>query len=466
MSHQDLDVAKSQLKGKCLKVALRSLLGNVKWTEISFRQDCTWTPMFLAATALLWAWSDEASIQDRFTTARSIVLFVFSWPQRVAGSYQAFLKMLVRWTDPMVGTIRNSLQERLPQQFADCWQVYGYILFGVDGSRIELPRTQSHEQAYSSTRKSKPRKRKSTVRKPRHQSHSRKANSPQMWLTTLWHIGTGLLWNWRTGPADSSERAHLLDMLVSLPAEAMIVADAGFVGYEFAKAIVDSGRQILIRVGSNVRLLRHLGVVRESAGTVYLWPARAARKNLSPLTLRLVVVHNGKHPVYLITSVLKQTDLSNAQVVELYRRRWGIELFYRHLKQTYGKRKLRSAAAANARVELQWSMLGLWCMGFYALVEARRVQTVPSKLSVAQMLKAFRRTMRDYRLPAEDGWNLRRVLQTAIIDSYIRGNKTSRRYPRKKQETPPGDPKITTASPQQVAHAKELSTHLAKGLTA
>ena len=34
------------------------------------------------------------------------------------------------------------------------------------------------------------------------------------------------------GPANSSERAHLHDMLGELPAHALITADAGFVGYE------------------------------------------------------------------------------------------------------------------------------------------------------------------------------------------------------------------------------------------
>ena len=95
-------------------------------------------------------------------------------------------------------------------------------------------------------------------------------------------------------------------------------------------------------------------------------------------------------------------------------------------------------------------------MGFYALIEARRVDTVPSKLSVAKMLRAVRRTMNDYRHPAADGWRLRQILREATIDSYIRQNKQSRNYPRKKQEAPPGCPIINIATPQQVARATEI----------
>ena len=50
--------------------------------------------------------------------------------------------------------------------------------------------------------------------------------------------------------------------------------------------------------------------------------------------------------------------LSDQQVLDIYRRRWGIELCFRHLKQTFQRRKLRSTSADNARVELEWPSTG------------------------------------------------------------------------------------------------------------
>ena len=64
-------------------------------------------------------------------------------------------------------------------------------------------------------------------------------------------------------------------MLDSLPAPALIAADAGFISYELANAILANGRELLIRVGSNVRLLKKLGYARESDDIVYLWPNKA-----------------------------------------------------------------------------------------------------------------------------------------------------------------------------------------------
>jgi hypothetical protein len=410
----------------------------------------------LSSTALLWAWSNEGTLVERFHTARKIALFLFPQPHAPATSYQAFTQILRKWTGALVAVIRTALRRRMEQALATCWQVGGFVMFAVDGSRVDLPRTVAHEKAYAASRKRPKKKGKKGRRSSRASGHSRKADSPQMWLTTMWHAGTGLPWEWRTGPSDSSERGHLLEMLAGLPAAVLIAADAGFVGYEYARAILDSGRQLLVRVGSNVKLLRQLGYARESAGTVYLWPAYAARKRQPPLVLRLVVAHNGRHPVYLVTSLVSKTACSDPQILELYARRWGIELFYRTFKQTFGRRKLRSTTPDNAEVEMQWSLLGLWAMSLYALVQATKRGVEPRRLSAAQLLMAFRRMLRDYRHTVERGHSLCDLLGEAVTDGYTRQHKSSRNYPRKKRESPPGKPQIVTASKSQRQQATML----------
>ena len=131
-------------------------------------------------------------------------------------------------------------------------------------------------------------------------------------------------------------------------------------------------------------------------------------------------------------------------------------MFYRSLKQTFQRRKLRSASAEPARVELDWSFLGLWAMSLYGLVQVRRDEVPPDRLSCAKVLKAFRRMLRDYLHPIERGQTLRDRLRRAVIDNYQRSNKASRDYPRKKQETPPGKPRIQTATRAQIQAAQAL----------
>ena len=476
MSHQDTDRHTGSLPHhQALKQALDWLLTSARLSDVKFRGECTWTPKDLLSTAILWAWSDERPLTERFFRARKVTMAMSALPRVPATSYQAFLKMLKTWTVALAVALVDAFQRRIRTDLAERFEVFGFPLFGVDGSRLELPRTASNEQRFSpakARRRSKPKPR----RKPRRRARSRAArdlrarqkqsNSPQMWLTTMFHVGTGLPWDWRIGPSDSSERDHLQQRIEALPATALVTADAGFVGYATWKAIMASGRNLLIRVGSNVRLLRNLGYVKERGGLVYLWPDREAARRQLPLVLRLVVARGGKPPVYLVTSVLDKTTLSDEQVVEIYALRWGIELFYRHFKQTFERRKLRSHAAGNAELEATWSLLGLWAMGLHAQVELASQGVPAGRISVAKLLRAYRRSLREYKSHADPGESLGELLAKAVIDPYKRVDKTSRDYPRKKQGHKIGLPKIQRATKAQIKTAREIRDQHRSGLTA
>ncbi len=454
MPHQDLDPKDTPYCfGLQLREAIEWLVPPKALAGIQFRKDCSWTPWSLTAAALLWAWADDPTLGGRFVSVRQIIQNAFGLQQELAGSYQAFLKMLVRWTVTLKGHFLDALRRRIKRRHG-CGRVADWTIFGVDGSRIELPRTKSNQDGYSPLSATGKRKRRRRKRRRGRagKAKRKKAENPQMWITTMWHCGTGLPWDWRTGRSDSSERAHLLEMIPALLWDALVTADAGFVGYEYWKALLDAAHPFVIRVGSNVKLLKQLGYARERAGLVYLWPDAVAAKRQPPLVLRLVIVQGGKHPVYLVTSILSRRELSDRQVADIYRLRWGVEVYYRHFKQTFRRRKLRSYKAEHAQVELDWSMAGLSAACLYA----QHCGRMPARqMSVAVVLRAFRRTIR-HAVPPQPHVSLSQLLRGAILDDYDRRDKTSRDYPRKKQEKPPGSPQLITATPGQIRQAKQL----------
>jgi len=354
------------------------------------------------------------------------------------------------------------------------WEIAGFVIVAGDGSRVEVARTESNEAAYSPKRKkhgSRQKRRGKTkanrgrrgkqwrrARRQSQESIAKKINSPQMWLTMFWHVGSGLPWAWRTGPSDSSERQHLQEMLGELPENSLITADAGFVGYDFWHAVMDAGQSFVIRAGANVRLLKKLGFTREYDNTVYLWPDGMAKEGKPPLVLRAVWVHNGKHPMCLVTNVLSKTRLSDQQIAEIYKARWGVELFFRTFKQTFGRRKLRSHCAENAQLELDWSLMGLWAICLLAQRELVKAGQDPCQLSPAAAIKAIQEVMRHYRTRPEDASeSLWSMFRRALRDDYQRhASKTARNYPRKKQREATGVPKLIDASKAQIAAAREV----------
>jgi len=420
------------------------LIGPRMFGRLSFRKGCTWTPPALVQAALVWAWGEETALTDRFFTARQTIAQL-AGGQRESVSYQAFVKLLRRHSTLLLFALMEALQRRMRDDLAPSYRVAGYLAFGVDGTRIDVPRSLANEQAFGAAHC------RTRRRGRRRRADQKKAAAPRVWLTTLWHVGAGLPWSWTSGPTGASERDHLRDMLGWLPERSLLTADAGFVGYEFWQALLEAGHDFLIRVGANVALLKQLGYFRECAGRVYLWPDAQARKRRPPLVLRLVVAHNGKHPVYLVTSVLTKTALSDRQLIELYRARWGVEVFYRSFKRTFGRHKLRCAAPDNALVELNWSMAALWAACLYAKHEQLARGEDLDRTSVAGVLRILRRALHDPEL------EIAALLAAALVDLYPRRNKASRDYPRKKTDAPgTAPPKIIKANHAQIKLAAEI----------
>ena len=466
-----------------------SLQDALKWAlPASSFADCrtgvnvSWKARMLTFAAVLWAWSDEGTLGKRFVAARKLVIKMFRWQDEPGASYQGFIKALHKWKARLFAVILPRLRDLMRQCGGEFWTVGGWVLFGVDGSRVETPRTKANEGRFHPTKKKKRQKRARKGKAPQltkkasrrakqaakpkqaaKKSASRKADKqsagPQIWLTLFWHVGLGLPWAWKTGPVDSSERAHMLEMLNLLPKNSMIVADPGFVGYDNWRAIGNAGYAFVIRVGANVKLLKKLGYAREHANRVYLWPDKARRNMQPPLVLRLITVHTGKHHMHLVTNVLSQKDLSDRQAIEIYKARWGIEVFFRSLKQTFGRRKLRSASPDNGLLELDWSLVGLWLACLLTVDTLIKQGESPHRVSVAGSLVAIRTVMRNYKWrpdPGEDLWSL---LSEALIDTYVRhSSKAARNYPRKKNDKPAGRPVVKPASRKQVSCAKELKT--------
>jgi hypothetical protein len=418
------------------------------------------------AAALVWAWSSKITLKERFSQAHRFARGLGRRFAPLTTSYQAFMKMLVRWTVPLAGCLVLAFRILMERKFPKEYRFAGFVILAGDGSKLRLARTCSNEARYSPAargKKGKKRRKADRARKrPRspkaraQQARDKKADSPQMALTLLFHVLLRLPWDWRIGASDVSEREHLRQMIPDLPAEALIVADCGFVGYDFWSELLASGRAFVIRVGGNVRLLKELGVVRESNGIVYLWPDKAAKRKKPPLALRLVVVHDGRQPWYLVTSVLNTKRLSDQQVTQIYRLRWRIELFFRHFKQTYGREKLRSHKAEHTECEAQWSLLGLWAMLLHTQIQQKREGGKAGHVSVARVLRAFRQAIDEQRCRPEAGESLADQLLAAMVDPYKRRDKTSRAHPRKKYEPPTKPPRIHKATRSRRQLAKQV----------
>jgi hypothetical protein len=78
MSHQDRNGRTAfRFHFQALQDALLWLFKDADLSGIRFRDDCSWSALGLISTGLLWAWSDEDNLTDRFFVARKICFKAF-----------------------------------------------------------------------------------------------------------------------------------------------------------------------------------------------------------------------------------------------------------------------------------------------------------------------------------------------------------------------------------------------------
>lgn len=392
-----------------------------------------WTDRLLVLVMLLLVWSGLPTLQERFAEARSAVVAMYASRQRPGKTWAGFIAKMRRHSPRLLALVTGHLRRQMVQRLATCWRVGGFVAFGVDGTKIDCTRTLANQRRFK--------------------IGGKKKSGPQQLLVTLLHLGSGIPWAFRRSDAKASERGLLRQMLGELPPQALLVADAGFVGYDVMATILGQGYSLLMRAGANLPLLRQLGYhVREKHGLVYLWPRRAQKAGDEPLVLRQIILTDGRNRRMCLLTNLSAAELSVAQAAALYRRRWGVELLFRAMKQTLARRKMLSDTPAHAAVELDWTVAAQWLLSL--LLWATRAQKAPVHRGFAEVLRVVRAAMAgrgDHRA------SLWRRLREIRPDRYVRLRpKAARHWPHKKNDQPCGIPKMRMATPQEIRLAQEV----------
>jgi hypothetical protein len=397
-----------------------------------------WTLEQVIYVSLLMVLDAAPTLKERFDNARQSTVAMFPGRKRPGRTYQGYVKARRQISRRQIRITKRTLRRYHRRIAGSFWRRHGWLAFSADGTRIELPRTSANEKAFGCAGRDK--------------------SAPQLALTSLYHLGTGLPWAWRIGPGTESEQVHLRRMIGRLPRGSLLVADAGFTSFDLLWALSQRHVEVLVRMGSHRTLLTGVedARVQVKGEWVWLWP-KQKQAQYPPLTLRLIRIEQANHtPMCLATSVLDEQALTDRQIGQFYRMRWGQEVFHRSFKQTLQQHTMRSGSPGEARRELDWALMAYLILGFWnvqAQIEAHRD---PLSWSVAQSLRIVRGAMRRGGGPGRRG-PLVTQLRRAVKDSYVRtGLKAIRPWPRKKRDHPPGLPKLREAT----LHEKHYATTL------
>jgi hypothetical protein len=274
--------------------------------------------------------------------------------------------------------------DRIFEQLMEPAQASGGLpsrLFLMDGSSLRLPHTAALKKAYP----------------PGSNQHG-EAHWPVVRTLVGHHLSSGLAvrpcWGPMYGAEAVSEQGLSEQLMERLPAGAALMADRNFAVFSVAWAAQQHDYGVLFRI-TEERARKIAGHVLPPAGSErsIAWrPSRDDRRAHPDLPAeavvrgRLIVAHvegeEGKRfKLYLFTTLEEPHEV----LVDLYRRRWDIELDIRSLKQTLRMHSLSSKTPEMAEKELLLAIAGYNLVRSVQMAAAQQANLEPRQLSFSRV---------------------------------------------------------------------------------
>lgn len=397
------------------------------------RKSPRWDLHPLLWILLLTTYCCGDSLPERFEAAKGFYVVCCPKRKRPGKSFAGFEKAVTKLPMPILRALAAGIRSRFQAIFQERWMVGDFIPFGCDGTRQNCPRSEELERRLG--------------------SGGKEGSSPTIWNTSIVHLTLGIPFCWLLGRGSKpSERNHLISMLRWLPRAALIVADAGYVGYEVLATMLPKVF-FLIRMSSMATFYSDtnepLDEFRE--GIVYYWPKTQQKEGKPPLRGRLLRIHSVRHKadVWLFTNVENPQQLSLETAATCYRWRWENEGFFRTYKRTLKKATLMGRTVAQVHREAEASMIAtqlLLCQGAMSMPPAPK-NGLPVMCSPRRVLLEARRDISARKEPTEPF--AERITRAARERRVRTSAKEKREWPRRKPHTAPHPPLLLNLTDEQ-----------------
>ena len=188
---------------------------------------------------------------------------------------------------------------------------HGYHLFGIDGTRLNLPCTKEVSEIYG-TQKSQG--------KPQ----------VQALVSCIYDLLNGIIVDFRISPCRSSERSQADDMITAFDTKLIdnpvFIEDRGYPSAELIQTIEAAGYKYIMRCSTE--FLR--GMKLPADDNIFVHKFAKLKNSLTVRVVKIPLSAN-RESEYLITNLLDK-DITLDDFKQLYHERWKIETLYDTIK--------------------------------------------------------------------------------------------------------------------------------------
>jgi hypothetical protein len=217
-------------------------------------------------------------------------------------------------------------------------------------------------------------------------------------------LATGMILHWVTGHWYQHELSLLAALLERFEAGEVLLGDRGFGNFPVLAQCLARGlegvfrantakRQVDLRQGKRLGKDDRLVVWRHGPKPKYMtaqyWAQLPAEITVRVVRVRLWMPGFRTRSVLLVTTLLDPVNYPPQELARLYRRRWEMELCFRHLKTTLQMEHLSCKSPAMIERELRLHFLSHNLVRRVALEAARRHRVPVQQISFAGTLGAL-----------------------------------------------------------------------------
>jgi hypothetical protein len=368
---------------------LRSLIG-LEWVRQALRRTSTETirRRKLPNEAAIWIVIGIALFRERSIEAvvKHLGLAlpgdtIRPSPTGAAVSSAAVAQARGRIGSESVAELFRITAESWVEEFAEQNRWRDLKVFAIDGSTLRIPDTASNEQTYG-----------------RPGSGRSKAAYPQARVVGVLAVGSRVMSDFAVGGVGQSETLLARPLIDRIPHQSVLILDRAFVDHAMFARIPARGtdRHFLCRAKKNLLANRVKTLGRNDSLVEIAIPRRKQREDPTlPETLIVRMIQyrlKGFRPSKLITSMLDAERFPAGDIVELYHKRWEIEVAYDELKTHTLEREetIRSRSADLVRQEIHGLLIAYNLLRVMMARAARAAGMEPARMSFRNSLLELR----------------------------------------------------------------------------
>lgn len=312
------------------------------------RRDNVWTPQLTVFALLLMTLRADQQGYDSLLAMLRIARDDLLQSQSCSSSFcRAKQKVTSEFLRPAWEAFRSLFEE----MFCDVYPlVYGYRLVGIDGVWITGKRAKTLFQQLRKKKRGRPPK--------------EFKGQPQVLVVALVDVLTRTPIAWECMLPGQGERIAAKRLMTHLNPKTILLADRGFPSREIIDKLTKNNIKFIIRMTSGKSAFSEVSHFLETGGKDRKIMMRAGKgRSAVEIQARLLRGHpdgqstNASNEWIIITNLARNTRWKRSTIMELYHQRWGIETFFRELKNIFGADHFHSHSLEGIKTEISMAML-------------------------------------------------------------------------------------------------------------